>query len=208
VIDAALLAPKPRSLDFIQAAAVPLVALTAWQALFDTAALRAGQSLLIHAAAGGVGSIAVQLACWRGARVNGTASPANADYLHSLGAETVIDHRRVAIESMPTGFDVVLDLAGDDAGLRSIPLFAPGGIVVVVAGRPAPRPPDEQGRRLTGIVVRPDGAQLARLGELIDQAGLRFEVAAVLPLREAAAAHALIEAGHTRGKLVLQVPPD
>ena len=199
------LARKPRSLDFVQAASVPLAALTAWQALFDTAALQAGQSVLIHAGAGGVGLFAVQLARWAGVRVTATASPANAAYLHQLGAAAVIDYRSTPVEAMPGDFDMVFDLAGGDTAVRSMPLLKPGGIVVVAAGRPAPREPDDQGRRLIGIIVKPSGAKLEKIGALIDTGQLRTEIAAVFPLSQAAAAHALSELGHTRGKIVLKM---
>lgn len=206
-VKAESLALKPQTLDFVQAASVPLVGLTAWQALFDTAQLQAGQRVLIHAAAGGVGSIAVQLARWRGAQVTGTASPGNADYVRSLGAEAVIDYRGTPIESMPGSFDVVLDAAGGDTAVRSLNLLKPGGIVVVVAGRPSPREPDDQGRRLVGIIVQPNGGKLAQIAAAIDAGAVRTEIAAVFPLAQAGDAHTLIEQGHTRGKIVLSVAP-
>lgn len=199
------LAPKPRGLDFINAASVPLVALTAWQALFDTAQLQAGQRILIHAAAGGVGSMAVQLARWKGAHVTGTASPGNAEYLREIGAEAVIDYHQTPVAAMPGDFDVVLDLAGGDTAERSLQLLKPGGIVVVVAGRPAPREPDSQGRRLVGIFGQASGDTLRQIGTLLDAGEIRTEIAAVFELEDVAAAHDLSEQGHTRGKIVLRM---
>jgi NADPH:quinone reductase-like Zn-dependent oxidoreductase len=204
-IKAELLAAKPRSLDFLHAAAVPLAGLTAWQALFEAAQLQAGQSLLIHAGAGGVGSLAVQLAHGHGARVTATASAANADYLRSLGADEVIDYRSTTIEAMAQDYDVVLDLVGGDTAERSRGLLKPGGIVVVVAGRPAPSAADALGRRIVGIVVRPDGGILRQLAQQLDAGQLKPTIAARFPIREVAAAHALSAQNHTRGKIVLEM---
>lgn len=206
-VKAAHLARMPRTMSFVEAASVPLAALTATQALFGAAGLQPQQRVLIHAAAGGVGGMAVQLAAHRGAQVTGTASAANADYLRSLGAQDFIDYRRTPLEAMPAGFDVVLDLVGGDTAARSMALLKPGGIVVVVAGRPAPQAPDALGRRLAGILVQPDGAALASLAAAIEQGRLRSEICAVFPLQAAAEAHRLGEQGHVRGKIVLQVQP-
>lgn len=159
--------------------------------------------MLIHAGAGGVGSFAVQLAHWKGAEVTATASAANFDYVKSLGAERLIDYRSTPPEAMGGAYDAVIDAAGFETAERFIGLLKPGGIVVV-AGRPAPREPDAENRRLRGIIVQPSGHELRLIAELIDAGFVRTEIAAVFPFSQAAAAHTLSEQGHTRGKIVLK----
>ncbi|WP_312678575.1 NADP-dependent oxidoreductase [Microbacterium sp.] len=193
-------AHKPEGVSFEQAAALPLTGLTALQSL-ERAGVRSGQTVLIHGAAGGVGSFGVQLAALRGARVVGTASPANHEYLRLLGAEPIAYGDGVADAARalaPEGFDVIVDYAGG-ASLDSTPdLLASGGTVVSIAD---PRARSEFGGHY--VWVRPDAAQLADLAQLVAEGALRVEIAATYPLDEAAAAYAALEQGHTRGKLVV-----
>ena len=193
-------APKPTSIDHVHAAAVPLAALTAWQAL-DLAELAAGQRILIHAAAGGVGSFAVQLARVRGAEVVGTASARNADYVRSLGANQVIDYRTEAFETATRPVDVVFDLMGGETQARSWQVLKPGGILVTAVMPPAEGAPD--GLRVVRVGVRPLGHQLREIAGLIDAGRVRIHVDRTLPLSDAGDALELVRQGHTRGKVVL-----
>jgi NADPH:quinone reductase-like Zn-dependent oxidoreductase len=201
-------APKPRTLDHVQAASVPLTALTAWQALFEHAALKSGQRVLIHAAAGGVGGFAVQFARHAGATVVGTTSPGNADYVRGLGAMDVIDYRKDSFTPYRGSFDVVLDLIGGETSLRSLELLRKGGIHV--GGVPAPalaQQAEGTGIHVKPMLVHPDGAQLREISGLIDAGRIRTTIAAVYPLDQAGAAHDQSKTGHTRGKIVLKVIP-
>ncbi len=201
------LAPKPASLDHIQAAAVPLACSTAWQALFEIADLQSGQTVLIHAAAGGVGHFAVQLAKWQGARVIGTASADNADFLRELGADEVIDYRSTPFFEKVHDVDVVLDPIGGDTQKQSWQVLKKGGILVATLGITSPETAGQCGGRAQGVAVHPDSSQLGRIATLIDIDHLKPVVTTVLPLDQAAKAHALSQTGHTRGKIVLQVSP-
>lgn len=201
---------KPETLSFAEAASIPLAALTAWQSLFDAADLQKGQTVLIHAAAGGVGGFAVQLAKWKGARVIGTASAANHDYVRSLGADEVIDYTQTdfveaARALAPKGFDVVYDTVGEDVQIRSIPLVRKGGVLVTIL---APKPEAQAAKqlRLRYVFVAPNAAQLKRLATLADSGKLKTHISAEFPLEQAAEAQRRSKAGHTRGKMVL-IPP-
>src|SRR5688572_1233209 len=196
---------KPTTLSHIEAAAVPLVALTAWQVMFDTAHLKAGQMILIHAAAGGVGHVAVQLAKWKGARVIGTASARNADFLRELGVDEVVDYTAAPFEDVVHDVDVVLDCVG---GLleRSIKVLKSGGFLSWIAGGLATERVAElakEGIRAGGILVHIDNTQLAEITKLIDAGIVKPVVEKVFPLAEASKAHEAIETGRTRGKIVL-----
>ncbi|MFF4534090.1 NADP-dependent oxidoreductase [Streptomyces sp. NPDC001407] len=200
-------APKPRGLDHVQAAALPLAALTAWQALVDTAGLREGQRVLIHAAAGGVGHLAVQIAKARGAYVIGTASAAKHDFLRGLGADELIDYREQDFAEAVHDVDVVLEAISGDYPARSLRTLRPGGTLVSLLPltdevRAQAR---ERGVRATRMVVEPDLAGLKALTELVETGRLRTEIAAVLPLADAAKAHELGETDRTSGKIVLTV---
>jgi NADPH:quinone reductase-like Zn-dependent oxidoreductase len=201
------LVPKPASLDHVQAAAVPLASLTAWQALFEIADLRSGQTVLIHAAAGGVGHFAVQLAKWQGARVIGTASAGNADFLRELGADEVIDYRSTPFFEKVHDVDVVLDPIGGDTQKQSWQVLKKGGILVATLGITSPEIARQYGGRGQGVAVHPDSNQLGRIVTLIDIDHFKPVVTTVLPLDQAAKAHVLSQTGHTRGKIVLQVRP-
>ncbi len=199
------LAHRPRSLDAVQAAAAPMGALTAWQALFEHAGLSAGQTVLIHGAAGGVGSWAVQLARWVGARVIGTASARHADFLRGLGVEEIIDYTAVRYEDVVHDVDVVLDLVGGDTPERSWGLLKKGGILVSAARRPDPEQAATHGVRGVFFIVRPNREQLTRVGALIDAGLVKPAVSAVLPLPQAREAYANGLQGHNQGKVVLKV---
>lgn len=204
-VHAADLAPKPQSLDHVQAAAVPLSALTVWQAFFDHARLASGQRVLIHGAAGGVGSFAVQIAHWHGAYTVGTASAHNRDFLLGLGANEVIDYQHVNFEQTVRDIDVVLDTIGGDTRKRSWQVLKPGGILVSL---PEPIPEGEaaaHGRRGVFFIVKPDREQLGNIATLIDSGAVRPVIAETIPLANARQAFERGVAGHTRGKLVLQV---
>jgi NADPH:quinone reductase-like Zn-dependent oxidoreductase len=200
------LAPKPGALNHVQAAAVPLSALTAWQALFDRANLVAGQTVLIHGAAGGVGVFAVQLARWSGAQVIATASTRNRDFLRDLGAISVIDYTTTRFEEVVKPVDVVFDLVGGETLQRSWQVVKPGGILVsVVSPRPAADVPQGHEARFAWFVVEPNREQLIKIGTLLDEGHMRPIVETVLPLSEARQAYEQAARGHIRGKIVLCV---
>jgi NADPH:quinone reductase-like Zn-dependent oxidoreductase len=205
VAKAGILAPPPSLIDGIRAGAVPLAALTAWQALFDVAGLSYGQSVLIHAAAGGVGHFAVQFAKWKGARVIGTASAENIGFLQELGAAEAIDYKATRFEEAVREVDVVLDPLGGDTQRRSWQVLKKGGILVSTLGISSPEAAREHKVRGEGVSVQPDSAQLSQIAALIDEGKVTPVVTAVLPLAEAARAHELSQAGHVRGKIVLKV---
>lgn len=196
------LARKPASLSFEEAAAVPLAGLTAFQTLERTG-VRDGQTVLVHAAAGGVGQFAVQLAVARGARVIGTASSGNHEYLRGLGAEPVAygDGLVERVRALaPGGVDVVLDYGSDDLVATTRAVLADGGTVASIVDAAAR---DELGGHY--VWVRPSSSDLATLGELIDAGAVRVDVAQVFDLADAAAAHEASQTGHVRGKVVVRV---
>lgn len=205
------LAPKPESLSFEEAAAVPLAALTAWGMVVDVARAHEGQRMLIHAGAGGVGHLAVQLASFFGAHVVATCSARNVSFVRELGAAHVIDYTSSRFDDEESGFDVVVDLVGnvhDDTGSRSLRVLRPGGLVINAPTGSWPTLHDEAeaaGVRATGYKVSPNGATLAVMSRMIEAGDLRVHVDRVLPLAEVAEAHRLLEGGHTRGKIVLRV---
>ena len=204
---AADLDPKPRSLDHTAAATVPLSALTAWQALFDHARLAPGQRVLVHGAAGGVGSFAVQLAHWRGADVVATASARDVDFVRGLGAGEVIDRAATPFEAVVRDVDVVLDAVGGLVTERSWPVLRPGGLLVTIVRQP---PEWTAGRAARGLffLVEPNRSQLVELARLIDAGVVRPIVEAVLPLDRAREAYERGIRDHPRGKLVLAVAGD
>jgi NADPH:quinone reductase-like Zn-dependent oxidoreductase len=196
---------KPKSLDFIHAAAVPLAALTAWQALFDAAKLVAGQRILIHAGAGGVGSYAVQFARWKGAQVITTAGARNADLVRKLGADQVIDYTQVCFEDEVRDLDAVFDTVGEEVQQRSWKVLKKGGILVSILALTVPDDAAALGLRSAYVFVQPNAAQLGQIAELIDGGHVKPVVETVLPLSEVRQAHILSQSRHTRGKIVLRV---
>lgn len=203
---ARVFAKKPAGLDHVEAAALPLVSLTAWQMLIDYAQLTPGQRVLIHAAAGGVGHVAVQIAKAHGAHVIGTASGKKHDLLRRLGADEMIDYRTEDFTETATDIDVVLDTLGGDTAMRSLRTLTPGGIAVSTV----PVGPDDftteatrLGVRALRMLVDSSHADLTAIAGLVDAGRLRPEIAATFPLEEIAAAHRLGETGRTTGKIVI-----
>ncbi len=205
------IARAPRKLSAVQAAAVPCAALTAWGCINSVGAVQPGQRVLIHAAAGGVGHFAVQLARLAGAHVVATASERNADWLRDLGANEVIDYRTSRFEEETGDIDLVVDLIGnvqDSTGTRSLSVMRPGALLISVPTGSWPEFRSDAaaaGVRATNIQALSDTATLASIAELIDGGDLIVHVDREFPLSDAAAAHRLLEDGHTRGKLVLRV---
>ncbi len=204
-------ARKPATVSHEQAAAVPLAALTAWQAVVDTADVRTGQRVLITAAAGGVGHLAVQFAKHLGAHVIATASSGRHAWLKDLGADEVIDYNAVRFEDVAREVDVVIDLVGDAhdrTGTRSLEVLRQGGLLVAIPAGVSPELAEAaraRGVRVTPFLVEPDGAALSRIAELVDAGQVAVEVEEVFPLERVAEAHARGENLRTRGKLVLRV---
>ena len=205
VIRESEVAMKPRSVDHIHAAALPLAGLTAWQTLFDAAGLSAGQRVLIHAAAGGVGSLAVQLAKWKGACVIGTASEENHDFLRKLGLDQVVDYARERFEDVVEPVDVVLDTMGGEIQELSWKVLKPGGILVSIVSPPSAEKAAKGGFRGAFVFTKPNAAQLAEIAKLVDAEKLKAIVETILPLSDATRGQEVSERGHTRGKIVLRV---
>ncbi|MEU0939414.1 NADP-dependent oxidoreductase [Embleya sp. NPDC005971] len=202
------LARKPAGLSHVEAAALPVAALTAWQSLVDAADVRPGARVLIHAAAGGVGHLAVQVAKARGAYVIGTARAAKHELLRGLGADETIDYTSVDFAEAVKDVDVVLDTIGGEYGPRSLRTLRPGGLVVSLASpaEVALGPVAEAaGRRATFTIVEPDQGGLKEIAALVEAGLLRPVIDAVLPLEQAGKAHELGESGRTSGKIVLTV---
>ncbi|MFI8489020.1 NADP-dependent oxidoreductase [Streptomyces rubrogriseus] len=199
---------KPSGIDHVQAGALPLVSLTAWQALVERAEVQPGQRVLVHAAAGGVGHVAVQIAKARGARVIGTASAGKHEFLRSLGADETVDYRETDFAEAVKDVDVVLDTIGGDTSLRSLRVLRPGGVVVSILPVGSDDFYEEAGRlgvRAVRMLVDADRAGMEEIARLVGAGRLRATIAQTFPLAEAARAHALGETGRTTGKLVLEV---
>ncbi|MEH2445631.1 MAG: NADP-dependent oxidoreductase [Nostoc sp.] len=198
------IAPKPKTLDYIHAASIPIVAITAWQALFDSANLQPGQSVLIHGGAGGVGRYAIQLAKWKKARVIATASAANLDDLRNLGADQAIDYANQPFEQQVKDVDVVLDLIGGETQARSWQIIRPGGVLVSTLGVPESGIP--QGIKAVPVFANlRKNSQIQEIAQLIDDGQIKASIEQVFELAEAAKAQEVSQHGHPRGKLVLQV---
>jgi len=208
IVRADFLAPKPRTIGHVKAAAIPLAGLSAWQGLFDHGNLTGGQRVLIHGAAGGVGSFAVQLADARGAHVIGTASTGRVEAVRELGADEVVDHTRVRFEDVVAPVDLVFDTVGGDRLERSVDVVRPGGRVVSVAEEP---PKERAARRaVTALyfVVEPDRHQLLELARLVDSGVLAPTIDKVYPLERAREAFERSLGAHGPGKIVLRVVGD
>jgi NADPH:quinone reductase-like Zn-dependent oxidoreductase len=202
------LARKPAGLSHVEAAALPLAALTAWQALVETADVRPGQRVLIHAAAGGVGHLAVQIAKARGAYVIGTARSAKHAFVLGLGADEIVDYTQVDFVSAVRDVDIVIDAIGGDYGPRSLRTLRDGGIVVSLASPAEAYLASEAhalGLRAEFMIVEADHAGMRAIAALVETGRLRVEIDTVLPLEQAAKAHEIGEAGRTTGKIVLSV---
>jgi NADPH:quinone reductase-like Zn-dependent oxidoreductase len=201
-------AAKPKSLNFVEAAAVPMGALTAWQALVDVAKVQSGQTVLIHGGSGGVGSFAIQIAKAHGARVIATASTDNQDLLKQLGADMAVDYTKTKFEDIAKDVDVVLDPVGRDTLARSYGVVKKGGIVMSLVARPDPIELKKHEIRGAGISVHPDAEDLTEIAQLIDAGKIKPALTQVRPLSEAIAAQQQAATHHTRGKVVLRIADD
>jgi len=203
---ARMMAPKPKTLSFIEAASAPIVTVTAWQMLFEYAHVIAGQTVLIHGAAGNVGAYAVQLATQAGLHVVATAGSADLDHVRGLGAETVVDYRTERFEESVTGVDVVLDTIGGDTQQRSLRVLKPGGILVSVVSPVPEAIQTRYGVRAAYFYVDVTTARLNTITKLFESATLVTDVGTVLPLEDARIAHEMLSGvPHKRGKIVLSI---
>jgi len=197
---------KPKQIDHVTAAAMPVPAMTAWQALFDEAKLEPGQKVLIHAASGAVGNFAVQFAKWKGAYVIGTASGSNADLVRNAGADEFIDYHKTRFEEAVRDVDVVFDTVGGETQERSWKVLKKGGMLVSIV-----QPPSEQSAKahnVRGVFMREDATrteELMQISKLITNGQIKVNVQTILPLSEARKAQDLSQSGHARGKIVLKV---
>jgi NADPH2:quinone reductase len=208
--DADKVALKPKNCSFAEASAIPLVALTAWQALFDVGQLAKGQTVLIHAGAGGVGSFAIQMAKWAGANVITTCSGKNLDYVKKLGADQAIDYKKddyakIIKSKYPKGIDLVFDMLGGDELLKSAELLKKGGKVVGIVEKLDDEKAKKLGIESHYVFVRPQGEQLAEIARLIETKKLKIPFIEEMRLQDAASAQEKSREGHTRGKIVLKV---
>jgi NADPH:quinone reductase-like Zn-dependent oxidoreductase len=203
---ARMMAQKPKTLNFIEAASAPIVTVTAWQMLFEYADVTAGQAVLIHGAAGNVGAYAVQLAKQAGLHVVATAGSADLDYVRGLDAETVVDYKKERFEESVSEVDVVLDTIGGDTQQRSLRVLKPGGILVSVVS-PVPETTQKHyGVRAAYFYVDVTTARLNKVTELFDSGKLVTDIGTVLPLEQARIAHEMLGgAPHKRGKIVLSI---
>jgi NADPH:quinone reductase-like Zn-dependent oxidoreductase len=199
-----IVAAKPSTLDHVQTAAIPVAGLTAWQTLFEVAQLRAGQNVLIHAAAGGVGNFAVQFAKAKGAYVIGTASSRNLGFLRELGVDKAVDYQKTRFEDVVDDADVVLDTIGGDTQERSFKALKKGGVLVSIVQPPSQELAAKYGVRALFYGAHPSSTDLTEIAKLIDSGKVKTVVETVLPLAEARRAHELSQSGHARGKIVLK----
>lgn len=196
---------KPKSLSFVEVSAVPLAALTAWQALIDIGKIQSGQTVLIHGGSGGVGSFAIQIAKARGARVIATASTANQDLLKQLGADVVVDYTKPNWETMVHDVDFALMPVGGETIKRTYGVMKKGGTIATLTSRADPAELEKRGIRGAPVFSHPDANELAEITTLIDAGKIKPIVSQVLPLTEAAKADAQAETHHTRGKIALKI---
>ncbi len=202
---ASMIAPKPRRLSDIEAASVPLAAQTAWQGLFDNGRLERGETVLIHGASGGVGTFAVQLAHWKGAKVLATASADNIDYVRSLGADTVIDYKATPFDSVAKNVDLVLDLIGGETQRRSFGVLKAGGRLVATSQPASPEEAAKHKVEAQMMSMKASTANLLKLAELLDAGKIKTLITKTYSLGQARDAWTEIMSGHTRGKIVQQV---
>jgi NADPH:quinone reductase-like Zn-dependent oxidoreductase len=196
--------PKPPHISFEQAAAVPMGALTAWAAVIENAGVQAGQRVLVHGGAGGVGVYAVQLARWKGAHVISTTSTSNADFVRMLGAESVIDYHSTAFDSVLKDLDVVVDTVGGEMLDRSWKVLRPGGILVTVAAQVTQEAAQAFGVRAMSAMRAPT-EKLLTIADLIESQTIRAVVGATFPLADVRKAHELSQTGHGRGRIILHI---
>ncbi len=205
ISDASVFAIKPENVPHEEAAGAPVSALAAWFALVERAELKAGQTVLIQAGAGGVGHYAVQIARSIGAEVYTTASPRNHEFLRALGATKVIDYRTQNFEDVVDDVDVVFDMIGGDVLERSYGVVKPGGYLVAITAQPDPDKLEAHGIRGSFLATPPDGAALAKVAQLLASGEVKTHISKVYDLSDAADAIAENEKGHTRGKLVIKI---
>ena len=198
-------APKPRTLDFIAAGAVPLAGLTAWQGLFRHGELKAGQRVLIHGGSGGVGHFAVQFAKARGAYVITTVSASHVEFARSLGADEVIDYKAQPFETAVHDVDMVYDLIGGETQERSFDVLKRGGVLVSTLAEPSQEKAQAKGVRALRYTAQENSGELEEIGRLIDQGKVKPRIARTYALAEAARAQDFVEQGHTEGKVVLKI---
>jgi NADPH:quinone reductase-like Zn-dependent oxidoreductase len=201
---AAAIAKKPPALDHAQAAAIPVSGLTAWQALFDRGGLSSGQTLLVAGAAGGVGHMAVQLGRHAGARVIGTGSARNREFVLGLGAAQFVDYTAQDVAEVLGDVDVAFDTVGGATTATLVPTVREGGVIVVIAGAPPEAEAAARGVRAELLIMSVSAEQLASIAELVAAGEVKVEIAATFSLSQVVQAHELSEAGHTRGKLILE----
>lgn len=199
------IAPKPESLSFEEAAAIPIAALTAWQSIFDLADLQSGQRILITGASGGVGSFAVQFAKAKGAYVIGTASGRNEEFVRSLGADEFVDYTAQKFEEVVKEVDVVFDTVGGETQARAFQTLKKGGFLATSAGTPSEEKAKEFGVEAEFVFCKPNAQQLAEINRLIEDGKVKIHIETILPLAEVKKAHELSESGRTRGKIVMTV---
>lgn len=204
-LKATALALKPKNLDFITAAATPLVGVSAYQALVDHAGLQSGQKVLIHGAAGGIGSLAVQLAKHLGAYVAATAATNEIDFVKDLGADEVIDYKIQDFSTLLKDYDVVYDTVGGETFTKSHLVLRKGGIIVTMAAQPDDLLAQQYGVKQIAQFTRVNPERLAKLSELLEQGILKVTIDKVFPLDDAAEALAYLQSGQHRGKVVLRV---
>ncbi|MEG3857539.1 NADP-dependent oxidoreductase [Microcoleus sp. herbarium12] len=205
IVKADAIAPKLDSINFEEAAAIPIAALTAWQAMFDLAHLSSGQKILIAGASGGVGSMAVQLAKAKGAIVIGTASGKNEQFVRDLGADEFVDYTQQPFEEVVKDVDVVFDTIGSDTQERAFQTLKKGGFLVTSAQTPSAEKAKEFGVEAAFVFCKPNAGQLTEINQLINQGKLKIHIETILPLTEVKKAHQLSFMGRTRGKIVLQI---
>jgi NADPH:quinone reductase-like Zn-dependent oxidoreductase len=196
---------KPKSITHLEAASIPLAGLTAWTALVKTAEIHSGQRVLIHAAAGGVGSLAVQIAKAKGCHVIGTASEKNIGFVLNLGADEVIDYRNQDFSLLVKDVDVVFDTIGGTTLDKSWQVLKKGGILVSIAGQPDPETAKQYNVRCSSVFVQPDASFLEHLRQLIDTGNLRPIVGSVFKLEDIKQAQDLSQSGRARGKIVIKI---
>jgi NADPH:quinone reductase-like Zn-dependent oxidoreductase len=199
----AIIAKKPAGVTHLQAAALPVAALTAWQALFDHGGLQTGQRALIAAAAAGVGHFAVQLASRAGAHTIGIGSARNREFVLGLGAEEYIDYANQDVAQTVSGVDLAFDAVGGETTSALLATLRPGGVLVTIANAAPEEEASQRGARAVNFSMTPTTEQLSRIAELAAAGEIHAEIAATLPLAEIRRAHELSESGHTRGKIVL-----
>ena len=205
IFNEAALARKPRTIDHVHAASVPLAGLTAWQGLFRYGEVKPGQRILIHGGSGGVGHFAIQFAKAKGVHVTTTVSTGHVDFVRGLGADVIIDYKKQPFEQAVKDLDMVFDLIDGETRQRSWALLKKGGILVTTLTEPSAEEARKHGVRATRYTVQADGDELSEISQLIDAGKVKPKVTRTFPLQSAAQALDAVEHGHSEGKIVLTV---